>query len=75
LNRAPKRYEISMGELEKMLGMPVYTSLPSDYQALNESYSEGKLLDSGSALGKHFTRLAMKIADVTETKKKFSIFG
>jgi pilus assembly protein CpaE len=75
LNRAPKRYEISMGELEKMLGMPVYTSLPSDYQALNESYSEGKLLDSGSALGKHFTRLAKKIADVTETKKKFSIFG
>lgn len=75
LNRAPKHYEISIQELEKMLGMPVYTSLPSDYQALNESYSEGKLLNSGSVLGKHFTRLAMKIADVTETKKKFSIFG
>ena len=75
LNRAPKRYDITVEELEKMLGVPVYTSLPSDYHSLNESYSEGKLVDRGSALGKSFVRLATKIANVTETKKKFSLFG
>ena len=75
LNRAPKRYDVTLEELEKMLGVPVYTSLPSDYLSLNESYSEGKLVSRGSALGKSFVRLATKIADVTETKKKFSLFG
>jgi pilus assembly protein CpaE len=75
LNRAPKRYDITLEELEAMLGAPVYTSIPSDYAALNESYSEGKLLDRGSSLGKHFTRLTMKIAGVEEKKKKFSMFG
>jgi pilus assembly protein CpaE len=77
LNRAPKSYEVTMQELETMLGAPVYTSLPNDYSALNESYSEGKLLPPGSNLGKHFARLAMKIAGVEAQggKKKFSLFG
>lgn len=75
LNRAPKRYDITLQELEGMLGAPVYTSIPSDYAALNESYSEGKLLERTSHLGKHFTRLTMKIAGVSEPKKKFSMFG
>jgi len=75
LNRAPKRYDITVEELEKMLGVPVYMSLPSDYHSLNESYSDGKLVDHGSSLGKSFVRLARKIANVTETKKRFSIFG
>jgi pilus assembly protein CpaE len=75
LNRAPKRFDVTLEELESMLGAPVYTSIPSDYLALNESYSEGKLLGRGSGLGKHFTRLAMSIAGVTDPKKKFSMFG
>jgi pilus assembly protein CpaE len=75
LNRAPKRFDITLAELETMLGAPVYTSIPSDYMALNECYSEGKLLGRGSALGKHFTRLAMSIAGVSDTKKKYSVFG
>ena len=75
LNRAPKRFDITLAELETMLGAPVYTSIPSDYPALNECYSEGKLLGRGSALGKHFTRLAMSIAGVSDTKKKYSVFG
>ncbi len=75
LNRAPKRFDITLDELEGMLGAPVYAVLPNDYQSLNESYTEGKLLSPSSALGKHFSRLAMKIAGVAETKKKFSLFG
>jgi pilus assembly protein CpaE len=75
LNRAPKRYDITTEELERMLGAPVYATIPSDYFPLNERYSEGKLLDRGSNLGKHFTRLAMRITGVAEQKKKFSIFS
>jgi pilus assembly protein CpaE len=75
LNRAPKRFDITLAELETMLGAPIYTSIPSDYLALNESYSEGKLLSRGSGLGKHFTRLAMSIVGVSDPKKKFSMFG
>jgi Flp pilus assembly CpaE family ATPase len=76
LNRAPRRYEVTLGELEKMIGAPVHTTIPDDYAALNESYSEGKLLSSTSSLGKHFVRLASKIAGVDKTaKKRFSLFG
>ena len=76
LNRAPRRYEVTLEELETMIGVPVHTTIPDDYAALNESYSEGKLLSSTSSLGKHFVRLASKIAGVEKTpKKKFSLFG
>ncbi|MBZ5608165.1 MAG: AAA family ATPase [Acidobacteriia bacterium] len=75
LNRAPKRFDVTLEELERMLGAPVYATLPDDYQALNESYTEGKLLSPGSTLGKHFSRLAMKIVGAPESKKKFSLFG
>jgi pilus assembly protein CpaE len=76
LNRTPKHAEITMQELESMLGAPVYASLPDDYQALQEAYADGRMLDSKSTLGKQFSRLAAKIAGVTEPKKKaFSLFG
>ena len=76
LNRAPRRYEVTLEELENMIGAPVHTTIPDDYSALNESYSEGKLLSSGSSLGKHFVKLASKIAGTEKTaKRKFSIFG
>ena len=76
LNRAPRRYEVTLEELETMIGAPVHTTIPDDYTALNESYSEGKLLSPTSSLGKHFVRLASKIAGVEKTsKKKFSLFG
>jgi len=76
LNRVPKSYEVTMQELEMMLGAPIYATIPNDYAVLNESYSEGKLVSSGTNLGKHFTRLAVKIAGVeTQGKKKFSLFG
>ena len=51
LNRAPKRFDVTLAELESMLGAPVYTSIPSDYLALNESYSEGKLLEPRKQFG------------------------
>ncbi len=76
LNRAQKRAEVTLEELETMLGLPVYATVVNDYHALQEAYAEGRMLDERSQLGRGFARLAAKIAGVDETrKKKTSLFG
>ena len=77
LNRVPKRSELAPGEIEKILGLPVYAVLPSSYPELHECYSLGKLLPERSFLGKQISELALRIAGAEEPqkKKKFSLFG
>lgn len=77
LNRAPKRSEITLEELRTMLGVPVYATISDDYVALNDSYSEGRMMAAGTALGRQFEDLAVRIAgiDIAKQKKKFSLFG
>lgn len=78
LNRMPKRVEITLEELERMLGVPIYATLPNDYEALSESYADGKLLPSASPLNRQIAKFAGKLAGVDEQQKKkrtFSIFG
>jgi pilus assembly protein CpaE len=79
LNRSPKRLDVTPGELEKMLGVPIFCMLPSDYPDLYETYAEGRMLSRTSELGKHIARLASKLtsgAEETEVaKKRFSLFG
>jgi pilus assembly protein CpaE len=78
LNRAPKRLDITPGELERMLGVPIFFMVPSDYQELYETYAEGRMLNRGSDLGKQIARLATKLASLGEeekTKKRFGLFG
>jgi pilus assembly protein CpaE len=76
LNRVPKRSELAPGEIEKILGLPVYAVLPSSYPELHECYSLGKLLPERSFLGKQIRELAMRMAgvDEPERKKKFGLF-
>jgi pilus assembly protein CpaE len=76
LNRTAKRSDVTVEELEAMLGVPVYVTLANDFDGLHEAFSEGRLLDSSTSLGQDFARLAGKIAGVAERKKKkFSLFG
>ena len=78
LNRSPKRLDITPGELEKMLGVPIFCMIPNDYPELYETYAEGRMLSRGSDLGKQIARLAMKLANLEEekgTKKRFALFG
>jgi pilus assembly protein CpaE len=77
LNRVPKRSELAPGEIEKILGLPVYAVLPSSYPELHECYSLGKLLPERSFLGKQIRELALRMAGVDEPpkRKKFSMFG
>ena len=78
LNRSPKRLDITTGELEKMLGVPIFCMIPNDYAELYETYAEGRMLARGSELGKSIAKLAAKLANLEEEKgpkKRFGIFG
>src|SRR6185437_971958 len=68
LNRAPKRLDITPGELERMLGIPIFCMIPNDYPELYETYAEGRMLNRTCDLGKHITRLALKLANLQEEK-------
>jgi pilus assembly protein CpaE len=76
MNRTPKTMDISIQELEKLLGRSLYAALPNDYMGLYQSYSSGNLLDPNSRLAQQFSLLAGKIAGVSaaKPKKKFSLF-
>lgn len=79
LNRTPKRTELTLDDLQKMLGIPVFAALANDYAGLQESYAEGKLARPGSAASRSFDDLAVKIAGIDTSqrpgKKKFSLFS
>ena len=77
LNRAPKRLDITPGELEKMLGVPIFCMIPNDYPELYETYAEGRMLNRNSELGRNMARLAAKLCGVEEegNKKRFALFG
>jgi pilus assembly protein CpaE len=78
LNRSPKRLDITVGELEKMLGVPIFAMIPNDYPELYETYAEGRMLNRASELGKHMTKLAQKLSGIEEEKpngkKRFGLF-
>jgi pilus assembly protein CpaE len=70
LNRMPKRADFTPEEVQKILGLPVYQTLPNDYPELFEAYAHGTLLPNSSELGQYFAKLAMKIAGVHGQKGK-----
>lgn len=77
LNRTTRRTDVTIDELETMMGIPVHTTIANDFETFYEAFSEGRLVDSSSVPGEDFARLAAKIAGVTEPvrKKRFSLFG
>lgn len=70
LNRMPKRSELPPEEVERLLGAPVYATLPNNYPELFEAYAHGNLLPAGSELGQQLAKLTMKIAGVQAPKSK-----
>lgn len=75
LNRAPKSPELTNEELEKMLGVPIYKSIPNDYPTLYEAYTERQLAPEGSSVRKHYRLFASKLAGIEAPKKRFRLFG
>lgn len=77
LNRTTRRTDVTIEELETMMGLPVHATIANDFEAFYEAFSEGRLVDSSTTPGEDFARLAAKIAGVNEPvrKKRFSLFG
>ena len=77
LNRTPKTMDITVGELEKILGRSLYASIPNDYMSLYQAYSSGNLLDPNNRLSQQLNLLASRISGVqpVKSKKKFALFG
>src|SRR5712672_3325001 len=77
LNRMPQRLDVTPEELEKMMSLPVFATLPNDYPSLYDSYSEGTLLPPNGKLAKQLGRMAEKLAGIQDDSKskrsKFSI--
>ena len=70
LNRVPRLPDFQPEELERSLGLPVYAQLSDRPEEVEEVYRSGELLAPNSALGKQFSKLAMKVAGTREEKSK-----
>jgi len=79
LNRCQKRSIITPAQIEQLLGVPVYMTLPNDYQCVQRALTAGRWVEPGSDLGKQFTALVQtmfeqKPAVAQENKKRFIEF-
>jgi pilus assembly protein CpaE len=76
INRMPKRPQIPVAELQKVMGQPIYAVIPNDYHHLNEAYSEPRLLDPGDDLSVQIGKFAARLTGVDVAEKKRSgLFG
>jgi pilus assembly protein CpaE len=78
LNRMTRRFEVTIEELETMLGVPIYATLSNNYDGLQEAFIGGGFLEELGPLTEDFERLARHITgapEVAPKKKKFSLFG
>jgi len=76
LNRMPKRPQIPVAELEKVMGQPIYAVIPNDYPRLNEAYSEPRLLDPGADLSVQIGIFAARLTGIGDAeKKRRGLFG
>jgi len=50
MNRMPKRSDLAPGELQRLLGVPMFEALPTTTPGAYEAYAEGNLLPGSSDL-------------------------
>jgi pilus assembly protein CpaE len=77
LNRVVRRPELSIPDLEKLLGMSVFAIIGNDYKTLYEASSEGRLLMPDTQLCKQIGNMMAKLGgleEVSTPKKFFSSF-
>jgi Flp pilus assembly CpaE family ATPase len=79
LNRCPKRSLITPQQIEQLLGVPIYMTLPNDYQGVQRAMTAGRSVDPSCELGRQFTSLAhamleSKSSPAPEPKKRFIEF-
>ena len=70
INRMPKRPEIQVPELERIIGFPIQATLPNDYKSLAQAYAQPRLLEPTSFLGRHMANLAAALAEIAPEQAK-----
>lgn len=77
LNRTSRRMEVTVPELETILGEEFYITVADCERELRDAYAEARLLPGNSSLAADMQRLAARLADIPERKKSrgFSLFG
>ncbi len=70
-----KRDEVSIGDIEKNLGWPVYATLANDYRAVRSSILESRLVSSESAFGKDCRSFARQLSGAAEAVQERGAMG
>ena len=63
LNRSQKRANISVDQIEELLGLPVLACIQNDYQGVSRALTAGKPVDTNSELGREFQLLAASMME------------
>jgi pilus assembly protein CpaE len=80
LNRCQKRPMVTPAEIQDLVGVPVYMTLPNDYQGVQRALAAGRWLEPGTDLSTKFTTLAQTMfeqkpsAVPLDSKKRFLEF-
>ena len=56
-----------------MLGVEVFAVIDNDYHGLQSAVLKGRLMETGSSLGKQFTQMAQRLAGIGPKKKQGSL--
>jgi pilus assembly protein CpaE len=75
VNRYSEQAGLSREAIQTALGLEVFETLPSDYEAIQRSLMEGKHAPPASHFGKAITALARHLAGEARAEKKSSLFG
>jgi pilus assembly protein CpaE len=62
VNRYKKENGLSTEAIEKALEMPVFSTLPNDYEAIKKAILEGETIDASCRLGKSLDSLAQRLS-------------
>jgi MinD-like ATPase involved in chromosome partitioning or flagellar assembly len=70
-----KRDEVSIRDVEKNLGWPVYATLANDYRSVRSSILESRLVSSDSPFGKDCRTLAQMLSGAAEAQTPVGALG
>jgi MinD-like ATPase involved in chromosome partitioning or flagellar assembly len=70
-----KRDDMSIRDVEKNLGWPVYATLANDYRSVRSSILESRLVSSDSAFGKDCRALAQMLSGTAEAPAPVGALG
>jgi pilus assembly protein CpaE len=75
MNRVVRRPELSVPDLEKLLGMSVFAIIGNDYRTLYEASAEGRLLMPDTQLCKQIGNMMARLVGLDEAPSRKGLFS